>query len=92
MSDAVNTPGGGVDLADRRLTHLLHQAMRFDPHADQPVYIGWAEPGTAESAAGWKIARLTYDGLSRVTKVEWASGTATAYAFVWDDRATLTYS
>lgn len=55
-----------------------------------PVYIGRAEPGTATSAAGWQIRKITYSG-DDPTTVLFADGT-NEYIKVWDDRATYTYS
>jgi len=67
----------------------LTQAMDYQGGM-QPVYIGRATPGTAKSAAGWQIQKLTYSG-NHVTDVQWASGTA-KYDKVWDSRESYTYS
>lgn len=53
------------------------------------TYIGDANPGTATSAAEWRIRRLTEVG-DDVT-VEWADGNDT-FDNIWDDRASLSYS
>ena len=53
-------------------------------------YQGWARPGTAKTAARWKICKLTYSG-NFVTDIQWADGTA-SFTKVWNDRATYSYS
>lgn len=57
----------------------------------QPLYIGFAEPGTPTSIGKWQIRRISYDGNSFVTDVEFADGVNT-FNKKWDDRATYTYS
>jgi hypothetical protein len=52
-------------------------------------YIGKAAPGTATSAAGWQIQKITYASGDAST-VKFADGTA-ACSKVWDSRATYTY-
>jgi hypothetical protein len=54
------------------------------------IYYGEAKPGTAKSAAGWRIQKFTYSG-SFVTDITWASGNHTMNK-VWNDRATYVYS
>ena len=84
---------GAVDGQYRRLGHLLHQGIQLDyvGRTDgQPVFVGWAEPGTPTSSAAWRIVFLTYVA-NQLTQLQWASGTM-AYNFVWDNRASLVYS
>lgn len=38
-----------------------------------PEYIAEAEPGTASSAIGWRIKKITYSG-TNATNVQWARG------------------
>ena len=79
---------GAIDGQYRRLSLLLHQAIQLDYAGrtdGQPVYVGWAEPGTATSAPKWRIAFLTYVA-NQVTQIQWAGGTI-AYAFIWDNHA-----
>lgn len=59
--------------------------------AGLPVYIGHAAPGTATSAALWRIQKLSYDASNRLTTIEWADGNG-EFDNIWDDRATLSYS
>lgn len=71
-------------------------AMRIQyDGGNNPIYIGRAKIGTLTSEDKWQIQFLTYSG-NNVTSVTWpqnvlanASG---EYEFVWDDRATYTYS
>lgn len=55
------------------------------------VYHGWAEPGTAEGAALWRIAKETVDGSSRTTALDWADGN-TNFDNAWSARTGLSYS
>ena len=67
-------------------------ALRYDQDADPPTaaYLGQAVPGTATSAASWRIQKLTFGGDGDVTS-QWADGDAN-FNNVWDDRASLSYS
>lgn len=56
----------------------------------QPVYHGYAMPGTAKSAAGWRIKKITYDGNGFLTDVQWA-GSVNTFSQVWDNRSSLSY-
>ena len=52
------------------------------------IYEGWAEPGTATSAAKWAIIRHTYASNLR-TVSQWAAGNKT-FVNIWDNRASIT--
>lgn len=52
------------------------------------TYVGEANPGTAASAASWRIKRL--DSTSGLL-VTWAEGDSD-FDKVWDDRASYSYS
>ncbi len=60
------------------------------------IYKGFARVGSLTSAAVWQIAFLTYDGANNLLTITWpqdANGHANSdYQFVWDNRATYTYS
>lgn len=60
------------------------------------IYKGEARSGASTSAAAWQIAKLTYDGSDNVTSITWPQNSfgvaTTAYEFVWDNRASYTYS
>ena len=53
------------------------------------IYEGWADPGTATSAALWVIKRYVFTG-SNLTSYSFADGNASADN-IWDNRASLTY-
>ena len=55
-----------------------------------PEYIGIASPGTATSAASWKIKKLIYTG-TNVTSVIWADGDLN-FDNIWNNYASLSYS
>lgn len=48
-------------------------------------YFGYASPGTASSAASWKIKRMDSNGI-----ITWADGNA-SFDNVWDNHSSLTY-
>ena len=52
------------------------------------TYVGEANPGTASSAASWRIKRL--DSTSGLL-ITWADGDSN-FDKVWDDRASYSYS
>jgi hypothetical protein len=56
-----------------------------------PIYVGYATPGSATSVAAWRILRITYDGNANPLVIEYANGND-LYANVWDNRAGLSYS
>jgi len=51
------------------------------------VYVGYAIPGSAESAASWKIFRVT---TANPVAIMYADGDS-FYNNIWDNRASLTY-
>jgi YD repeat-containing protein len=65
-------------------------ALAYDANGNLQ-YVGWARPGTAKSAAEWRIIKLTYDASAKLTDVGYAGGLDT-FVNVWDSRATYTYT
>ena len=63
--------------------------------SNNPIYVGRAKVGTLDAQAKWQIALNTFSG-TNLTSTTWpqnALGNASAeYEFVWDDRASYTYS
>jgi len=51
------------------------------------TYLGTAKPGTATSAASWRVKKVT----NASGDIVWADGDD-SYDNVWDDRASLSYS
>lgn len=74
--------------ADAPPEFALQKAYAYD--GDNMVYEGWAAPGVATSASGWAIRKNTYSG-SNVVATQWAGGNG-AFANIWDNRASLSYS
>lgn len=60
--------------------------------SNNPLYIGYAKPGTPTGATGWMIAKITYDASGNPTAVQYAFGSAEAFQAIWDLRATYLYS
>lgn len=63
----------------------------------QPIYVGFAQPGSATDQAVWKIMFCEYDGTLAdgcLTSRTWAGGGDGKAEFdqVWDNRASLIYS
>lgn len=72
-------------------------AFRGDYEAGENlIYQGFARPGVATSEAKWQISKHSYDGNDNILTTTWpenADGNATSeYYYVWDDRASYTYS
>lgn len=53
------------------------------------TYFGDAQPGTATSAACWRIKKVTETSTTLV--IEWASG-SNHFNQIWDNRLSLSYS
>lgn len=60
------------------------------------IYAGWARPGALTSAAVWQISKLAYDGAGNILSITWPENeygeASNEYQFIWDDRASYTYS
>lgn len=59
--------------------------------SSRPIYVGWAEPGSATSDAVWRIKTIEYDASGLVVAIKWADGN-TKFDNIWDGRAGLSYS
>jgi hypothetical protein len=59
------------------------------------IYKAFARPGALTSVAKWQIAKLTYSG-ANVTAIQWPQDTlghaSSEFNFIWDNRASYTYS
>lgn len=82
-----------------RLYNLLdprtgtNDPIRIDEVSDLVTYVGYGAPGESESAANWKIKRITAtnaSGFAGVIKIEWADGNL-KYDNIWANRASLIY-
>lgn len=60
------------------------------------IYSGFARPGSLTSAAVWQISKHAYDGNNNITSTTWpqaANGSCSSeYEFIWDNRASITFS
>lgn len=72
------------------------EAFRGEYSGTNLIYKGFARTGALTSAAVWQIAFLTYDGSNNLLSITWPQDTnghaSNDYQFVWDNRATYTYS
>lgn len=67
------------------------QIANFEYDGDgNPIYAGYAVPGTANSAALWLIFKYTWVA-NNCTMIRVADAII-AYGSVWDDRASYTYA
>lgn len=83
---------------DRRtyITYKSELEIRCENDASgNPIYIGRAKAGTAESESRWQIAFHTWDAQNSLTAKKWPENdegaASTDYEFAWDDRATYTF-
>lgn len=77
-----------VQTADQAavITGSAIEILKVDD-AGAVTYIGNALPGTATSAASWRIKRIT----DATGDIVWADGNGN-YDNIWDNRAALSYS
>jgi len=69
----------GHDFGDRYIQRIDYQG------GNNPVYLGFAEPGTSTSSAGWQLRKLSYSG-GLVTAILFGSGN-TNFDKIWDNRS-----
>lgn len=98
MGNGINSPealmmweqfgrvGNVSDGAAYQRTQKTSESIRVDD-AGTYVYVGYAIPGSAESAASWKIFRVT---TANPVAIMYADGDS-FYNNIWDNRASLTY-
>lgn len=55
------------------------------------IYQGWAPAGRATSDANWRIQQNTYNASNQLISTAFPIGSP-AFAHIWDNRATLSYS
>ena len=65
-------------------------AFDYDGSGNQ-IYVGWAQPGTAQGSTGWRIMKQVFNGSQQLTDVQWPSA-STAFNFIWTSRTGYTYS
>lgn len=73
---------------DRSTSPPFQQVLDYtgSPDGVQPVYIGWATPGTAITDTKWMIRKFIYDGSNRVTNILFANGDV-GFKYAWNTSA-----
>ena len=69
-----------------RFAHM-EKRIEYDV-SDNPIYVGYAAPGSASSAAAWFITKQTFDGNDNMTRQQMANDKP-SFDQVYDDRASL---
>jgi len=70
---------------------VTHQIVNVEYDGDDnPIFVGYAEPGTADDEDHWLIQQLTWVA-GNMTTLRFAEGKAD-YAFTWDSRAGYSYA
>lgn len=88
---------GDIASLDARVT-ILEDELNLTSRLDETtmgsvLYYAEAQPGTAESAASWRIQEITFLNLPTEDDLQilWADGDNN-FNNVWDDRLALSYS
>lgn len=79
--------GGGVPSNENMTSRIEY----VDASSTDPLYVGYAPPGSSESDPVWQIRKMEYDGANRLIAVKFAEGEL-AYNKVWANRASYSYS
>ena len=66
------------------------QKIAYDA-SNNPIYVGYATPGTSTSESKWKIQKITYDASNNPTDVQYPNGDS-GFNYVWDKRSDYQYS
>jgi len=69
---------------------MTQLSLEYDVVSSTLSYLGEANPGTATSAASWRIKKLVFDAAGDIT-VTYADGNS-SFDNIWDNRASLSYS
>lgn len=65
-------------------------AFDYDGSGNQ-IYVGWAQPGTSQSASGWRIMQQVFNGSNQAVSILWPNA-STGFSFTWANRVTYSYS
>lgn len=82
----VDTTPAGSQIQSVRLVPTI---TMIDDASSTVSYYGFASPGTATSDEFWRIIKKEISGT--VTSFLYAEGDL-SYSYIWDDRASYTYS
>lgn len=58
---------------------------------NNPIYLGWAAPGSSDGANVWRLAKNTFDVSNNFVSKTFPSGSP-SFTFSWTNRASYTYS
>jgi hypothetical protein len=58
---------------------------------NNPIYVGEALPGTAKSATGWRIKKITWDVNGNPTDIQWANSSM-QFSFIMNNYLSYTYA
>jgi hypothetical protein len=86
----ITTAIGAALLTQPATEITLTMALAFDGN-NNPIYLGLAAKGSAKSAEVWQLRKLTFDGNSNCTDIQWADGNDN-FDNSWDLRGDPTYS
>jgi len=78
----------------RPTTRLAENTVIYEYDAsNNPIYLGKAPPGSSSKTdkSIWQIRKQTYDASNNLTRIEYANGSR-EFNFIWDNRASLSYS
>jgi len=93
MAEGKNEYNMNLNVAKQALAMDLFCNIIFDADGrtdGQPVYTGYAMPGTGSGDAAWAVKKFTFSG-SRLINVTWAGGTA-EFDKTFTGRAGYSYS
>lgn len=81
-----------VDAASITRIHALHHTIEIDYNGTQfAKWVGWAQPGSAQSSPVWRICQINYDGSNNPLEILWANGN-NLYTNAWTGHAGYSYS
>lgn len=89
ITEGIQGPPGPPGASSGTAEDEMPYAERIDIVNDSLIYKAQANPGTSDSAALWRIRRLTI-GIDGDVVTQWADGNAN-FDNVWTNRASLNY-
>ena len=80
----------GASVGFSAISENFSLALDYDADGNL-LFQGLAQPGTAKSAAEWRVKKFFYDASDNLTDIQFADGNKD-FDNIWDNRATLSYS